>query len=168
MDLMGRCHASMEEYGKAARAFRGVIERFPRYAYLLGDAQYQLGVSHVQRGAREEAVLAFRSLVADVPFARARLRADAHYQLGAADLDAGQAHLAREQLLRALKLGTGHEEHCRFLLGIAYDGAGHPGQAEKTLRRFVARYPESSFREQAEDYLQRARGHRGRREDSGR
>lgn len=121
-------------YDEAAAAFLEAIATSPRAT----DAFAALGDVEFKRGRIDEAVQAYRDLMATYPYT---YLAELRRQVGLIELRGGRPAAAVEDLRQAVLLDP-DDWLAYHLLGHAYYGAGDHGSARAAWERALALNPE--------------------------
>lgn len=122
-----------QQYGEAAAAFREAIATSPSAITVYAD----LGDVEASQGHIDEAVQAYRELMAIYPFA---YFADLHRRVGFIELRGGRVQAAVEDLRQASELDP-TDWHAFYLLGHAYSRLGDFPAARAAWERVLALNP---------------------------
>lgn len=132
MYYRGLAQTQLKQHEAAAASFDGLLKEYQNSPFDL-DARLALGQNLQRLGKLDEAVKAYRDLLAAAPPDR---RAEARYVLGAAEQRRGRHKEAIEQLSAVLKEheSSPYAEPARLQLGLAQMNAGELDAAVKSFR----------------------------------
>ena len=134
----------------AIRKFNEAIELDPRCT----DCYYNLGIAFAQKKAYEDAEAAFRKAIAlrpDFPDAHHSL-ANALYNLGVTEWNAGRVPAARRQFEAAVAADPEHAE-AHYRLGMTLVNAGELARAASEFETYLHLAPDGPNAQQAREHL---------------
>jgi outer membrane protein assembly factor BamD len=171
---IARTYFEEEQYEQARVAYEQFLRFHPRHDRM-DEALYFIGLTYFRRieradrdqTAAQQAVVAFRRLVTEVPDTSYREDAKekitiARRRLAAQEILVGVFYLkrdkfegARGRFQRVLDLyrGTGLEPKALYYLGEAYDGLGEEQKALEVYQQVLLQYPDSVWAVESGDRL---------------